>query len=1157
MEIKNYLFKNIYSKKENIVKKIFKKRNQKDLINKENTINKKPESSTSIFIQQNILKNNIFIKTKTNSSNNIINNSCNFNSYYQSQSSDKKNLTKIKSRRILHSRNPSNVNKVTLNNKKRLLTSSNNTTATSLLNNQIYKYNKCITDRNNEENKIKSINVNKIAVNGAQFINKNKALINNKDLKENNYNSTLTVIPKKIFGVVKRDSLNNINIGKKILNNKLHSKEVKHQNYIENNNANNNIINENILFKKKIKNFKNLNSNIRKLKNNNKLKNQNINNNLNDNKNKTTNLLNTKKINLSNIPINFLDGKLIQGINNLNTNNNINTESNIKKECMTDRNNYNCLNNINSQNKNKELLNEQYNNINNNYIITNIINNIKLNNKKKKKKNISRNKSIKMSEERKNFYNTNLTSLNLLLRNSNLKNYPSTIRIKTLDLNKINNITPSTDYNISFNKRNNFESKNLNKKLFDSNNNLNINFNKRNTSSKTKNNFNPKIQKKGKNYKKISNIPLKLTKRNIFQKEKKLNLEMNFSNNSLGVDKMNLLTFNYIHSLNFSNKYNNSVQNKRKSSHCSCSDRYKNIFQLFNYRNSITESKRDSNYYNKTESNNFMAKNNLIHIIPKYTKIQQFKYMNSLSNYEIKKEKEILRNNNNNSKLNQNFYNTKNNYLNNKKTNSSSPFNTNCVLKKRTSKKINEINPYSRSKNLSQRYKNYICFFNNESKINISKFKTNKSSKSKKEKKEKNIQTENNNNRINSKRRIKNLSVSIYNMNKSTKNKLNNNNNIKENEKQKQNSLNNIFSKDKNSFQNKNNNIDKEIDKKIISVKRNSKNKKEQKIESSNSKKNKNQSEFSKKSRNIDIPTNNQKSKTVIRGDINIKEKDNYKEKRIEDEYLDEILYSLLKEESEFISKKMINHNYLLNSDNEISPEMRAMVVDWLLEVHQIFHFKEKCLFTTIQIIDKFLSKKNISLEQFQLLALTAMNIASKQEEVEYPILDNFITISKNTVTKKEMVSMENNVISTINFEILSPTSLDFFQIYASICNLNPVEISQGLYILNILLIDINMLEYKCSILAFSVLKLITKEENIKELFLFIKEISKKAYKINGNKNNEAQILFEEIDRENKTNKLSHEVKYLFRTILKTHYNNAKNKFNSQIFHAVSSYTSI
>jgi hypothetical protein len=253
----------------------------------------------------------------------------------------------------------------------------------------------------------------------------------------------------------------------------------------------------------------------------------------------------------------------------------------------------------------------------------------------------------------------------------------------------------------------------------------------------------------------------------------------------------------------------------------------------------------------------------------------------------------------------------------------------------------------------------------------------------------------------------------------------------------------------------------------------------------------------------------------------------------------------------------MIDYNYLLNTESEITPEMRAMVVDWLLEVHQIFHFQEKCLFTTIQLLDKYLSKKLINIDQFQLLALTALNIASKQEEVEYPILDNFITISKNTVTKQEMIDMESDLISTIKFDILSPTVLDFFQIYAAICNLNPVEVSQGLYIMNIILIDINMLKYKNSILAFAVLKLITKEENIKKVIEFIEDINKKAYKINGNKRNEAQMLVEEINKENNSNEIGVEIKYLFRTILKTHYHNAKNKFNNQIFHAVSSYTSI
>ena len=1178
MEIKKYLFKNQYNnQKENIVNKMFK-RNQKNNIKRDSIFNHKLESSNSQFTQQNIRKNNIFLNNKTNSSNNIINTSSIFNSYHKSQSTDKKSLNKKKSNRTLNSRNLSQANKISLNNK--ILTSTNNTITASLTSNQFINYNKCITDRYYEENKIKYININKLGNN--KIIGKSKTLLN-KDFKDINYLSTTASIPKKSFVGIKKDKINvsnNVNIGKNIIKSKLSNKEAKYQlNYNDNNKTNNNIMNENILFKKKISNFKNANSNIKK-SNKNKMKNQNMNNLIN--KKKINNLLNIKKLNLSNLPINFFEGKIIQGIMSLNTNNINNTnntnianhtDSTCKKECYTDRTNYNYLNNINSQIKTKEIINEQYNNINNNYIIANIINNIKYNNNKPEKKKISRNKSIKLSERKNTVNNTNLTSLNILLKNSTLRNYPSSLRIKTIDISRMNNKTPSIEYNLSFNKKHVLESKNMNKRLFDANNNLNVNYNKKNISTKRKN-CNIKFKKKGKNYKKLINVPLKLTKKNIFHKENKLNIEMNYSNNVAGFDKLNLLTFNYIHSLNTNHK--TEYSNKRKLSQGNNSDRYKNIFQLINNKNNINDSKRNSHNAYKIDN---MSKTNLIHNIPRQSFTKQSKYINSLSNYEISsREKEKNKNstnaktenlnNINNAKLRETVSNQK---LNTKKPHSNSPLDMNCLIKKKYSKK-NKNSNHSKSRNRNRIYKNYVGFLNNESKTNISKYNTNKSSQNKKETNELNNHLDgkvcnNNINKINSKKRMKNLSVALdNNINKSIKTDFDNV--IKDNEKQIKYSFKDIFSKNKcntnsNNIKNEENinimNTDNEY--KLISVKKNSKNNKNQIIQKANSIKNKNQSEFSKKSININNSISEEKNKTKIKEDNKNKEKDKDKDKDrqilIIEEYFDEILYSLLKEESEFISNKMIDYNYLLNTESEITPEMRAMVVDWLMEVHQIFHFQEKCLFTTIQLMDKYLSKKLISIDQFQLLALTSLNIASKQEEVEYPILDNFITISKNTITKEEMIDMENDLISIIQFEILSPTVLDFFQIYAAICNLNPVEVSQGLYIMNILLIDINMLKYKNSILAFAVLKLITKEENINKVILFIDDINKKAYKINGNKNNEAQILVEEINKENNSNEIGVEIKYLFRTILKTHYHNAKNKFNSQAFHAVSSYTSI
>ena len=453
---------------------------------------------------------------------------------------------------------------------------------------------------------------------------------------------------------------------------------------------------------------------------------------------------------------------------------------------------------------------------------------------------------------------------------------------------------------------------------------------------------------------------------------------MNFSNNSLGFDKLNLLTFNYIHSINFSHKHEKPIHNRRKLSQGNNnSDKYKNIFQLFNNNRGSNYIKRETNFINhRMDSVSNIIKSNLMHNIPKNSN-----KINSFSNYDINKEKDIIKNSNTITlKDNKNIL-FQSRKIQNKKPHSNSPFNINCLLKKKNFKKNNEINIYSKSRTISRNYKNYIGCFNNETKTNLCKYKTNKSSKSKKGKNAKNIQNDNNNININSKKRIKNLSVAIYTINKTTKNNLDNANSG--NEKLKQYSFNNIFNK-KNNNEQKNSGNKKTKEKKVISIKIISKNSSHQNIQDINSTKNKNQSETSKRSRNINIPIDNHKNKTVVKEKVNLEnplEKNvNAKYPMIIDEYFDEILYSLLKEESDFISKKIIDHSYLFDETNEISPEMRALVVDWLLEVHQIFHFQEKCLFTTVQIIDKYLSKKNIGIEQFQLLSLTALNIASKQE---------------------------------------------------------------------------------------------------------------------------------------------------------------------------------
>lgn len=54
----------------------------------------------------------------------------------------------------------------------------------------------------------------------------------------------------------------------------------------------------------------------------------------------------------------------------------------------------------------------------------------------------------------------------------------------------------------------------------------------------------------------------------------------------------------------------------------------------------------------------------------------------------------------------------------------------------------------------------------------------------------------------------------------------------------------------------------------------------------------------------------------------------------------------------------------------DISPRMREVVVDWLVDVHHKFMMKSETLFRTIFLLDNYLSKVKIDRRALQLIGI-------------------------------------------------------------------------------------------------------------------------------------------------------------------------------------------
>jgi hypothetical protein len=143
-------------------------------------------------------------------------------------------------------------------------------------------------------------------------------------------------------------------------------------------------------------------------------------------------------------------------------------------------------------------------------------------------------------------------------------------------------------------------------------------------------------------------------------------------------------------------------------------------------------------------------------------------------------------------------------------------------------------------------------------------------------------------------------------------------------------------------------------------------------------------------------------------------------------EYSEEILQNLIEEEKK--NRNKINPNYF-NHQSEITPYMRSILIDWLIEIIRIFKFKEETLYTTMYIIDAYLSKKYIAKNKFQLLGITSLFIASKLNDIMIRRISDYSDITNKTYSVYEIKIMEIDILKTLNFELLIPSSLSFYEI--------------------------------------------------------------------------------------------------------------------------------
>ena len=202
------------------------------------------------------------------------------------------------------------------------------------------------------------------------------------------------------------------------------------------------------------------------------------------------------------------------------------------------------------------------------------------------------------------------------------------------------------------------------------------------------------------------------------------------------------------------------------------------------------------------------------------------------------------------------------------------------------------------------------------------------------------------------------------------------------------------------------------------------------------------------------------------------------------DEYFNDICAELFKNEEKYLA----DPNYM-SRQGDINHKMRAILIDWLIDVHLKYKLVPNTMYIAVNLIDRYLEKNETNRAKLQLVGVTAMFIACKYEEIYPPRLKDFVYITDGAYVKADVLKMEHKMLESLDFNITFPTQWSIFEIYRKKLDLNEKSFKLAWFLLELCLIDYKSLKFKMSVLAASAILIATKTLGVYRNYWFNKNI--------------------------------------------------------------------
>ncbi|KAJ1082673.1 hypothetical protein NDU88_002838 [Pleurodeles waltl] len=177
-----------------------------------------------------------------------------------------------------------------------------------------------------------------------------------------------------------------------------------------------------------------------------------------------------------------------------------------------------------------------------------------------------------------------------------------------------------------------------------------------------------------------------------------------------------------------------------------------------------------------------------------------------------------------------------------------------------------------------------------------------------------------------------------------------------------------------------------------------------------------------------------------------------------------------------------VRDKHFMQRHPHLQPKMRAILLDWLMEVCEVYKLHRETFYLAQDFFDRFMStQQDVLKTRLQLIGISALFIAAKLEEIYPPKLYQFAYVTDGACTEDDILKMELIIMKSLGWSLSPLTVVSWLNIYMQVaylkedCEVLLPQYPQECFVqitelLDVCVLDLGCLEFTYGVLAASAL---------------------------------------------------------------------------------------